>query len=258
VSPKLDLRAGAAVPRWALAAALALALALACVPATIARAGTLASVSPSFSPDRLGASTTFGFDARFSGGEDGIPAPLSHVVVHLPAGLGISFTGMPSCSAGVLRARGPRACPTGSRIGGGSTLVEVRFGSETISEEATVQIFAGPSHSGARALEFTAQGLTPLEERVTFAGLLEPDRAPYGMKLVMSIPEVPTLATLPGASTVRLSLRVGPAGAGRGAARVAGSIHVPRACPAGGFPFATDFAFADGSTSGPTAHVRCP
>jgi hypothetical protein len=238
--------------------ALALALTLACAPATIARAGTLASITPSLSPDRLGASTTFGFDARFSGGEDGVPAPLSHVVVHLPAGLGVSFAGMRTCSEGALRARGPRACPAGSRIGGGSTLVETRFGSETISEEAAVQIFAGPGRSGARSLEFTAQGLTPLEERVTFAGLLQPDRAPYGMKLVMSIPEVPTLATLPGASTVRLSLRVGPAGAGHGAARVAGSIHVPRACPAGGFPFAADFAFGDGSTSGPTARVRCP
>jgi hypothetical protein len=33
---------------------------------------------------------------------------------------------------------------------------------------------------------------------------------------------------------------------------------MPRTCPAGGFPFAADFTFADQSTASATAKVACP
>ena len=62
----------------------------------------------------------------------------------------------------------------------------------------------------------------------------------------------------PNASFVSLSLTIGGIGHSPRAHAAAGSILVPRSCPAGGFPFAADFTFADGSTASESAAVACP
>ena len=88
--------------------------------------------------------------------------------------------------------------------------------------------------------------------------MLWPDHAPYGHKLIVSIPPIPTLVYEPDASIVSLSLTIGGVGARPRAHAAAGTITVPRRCPAGGFPFAANFAFADETAASATARVRCP
>ena len=56
-------------------------------PPRRAQTETSASIRPSLLPDRLGASTALTLAFRFSGGIEGVPAPLRGLVVHLPAGL---------------------------------------------------------------------------------------------------------------------------------------------------------------------------
>jgi hypothetical protein len=229
--------------------------ACAIIPA-FAHADTVATIRPSFLPDRLGANTAFTFSLRFSSGAEEVPAPLSRAVVHLPAGLHVDLGRVSSCSKARLQARGAAGCAQSSLVGRGHALLELHPASQTISEEATLSAFRGPNQHGRPVIEILSQGYTPLDERAVITGVLQPDLAPYGVKLAMSIPLIPTLLGEPNASTTSFSLTIG--GPGRPRAHAAGAITVPRSCPAGGFPFAADFTFEDGSMANASARARCP
>jgi hypothetical protein len=240
--------------------ALAACWLCAVAPAVAQASETGASMHPSLLPDRPGASTalTLAFRFRLSGGEEGVPAPLSHMVVRLPAGLTINLRGVGTCTKSRLRRRGVAGCPAGSLVGGGHALMTVHSGSLAVEEEATVTIFRGPNRGSHPTLEIFGQGETPLDQSSISTAALEPDSAPYGSKLTVSIPPIPTLVLEPNASFVSLSLTVGGVGRTPRAHAAAGAILVPRSCPAGGFPFAASFTFADGSAARASATVACP
>jgi hypothetical protein len=204
----------------------------------------------SFSPDRLGAGTAVTVAFRFSASEEGVPQPLQSIFVHLPAGLGISLRGLGTCPKGRLLSRGPGGCPPSSLIGRGSATLEVHAGSQTLLEQTTISAFRGPNRGNRATLEIFGHGESPLDQSTISTGVLEPDRAPYGSRLSISIPPIPTLVLEPDASFVSLSLTVGHAGGG--------AIVVPRRCPAGGFPLAASFAFADHSSANAATVVPCP
>jgi hypothetical protein len=248
--PEVALGAGGACR----AAALAL-LASALLPVS-AFAATAATLRPSFRPDRLGASTAFTLAFGFAGEEEEAPPPLHRVVVHLPAGLHVDLSRVSTCSKARLQARGAGGCPRVSLLGHGRAILELHPASQTITEEATLSAYRGPNQGGRPVIEILSQGYTPLEERAVFTGVLAPDAAPYGLKLAISIPPMPTLQAEPDASIGSFSLTIG-AGAGP-TAHAAATITVPRSCPAGGFPFAADFTFADGSSTRASAKARCP
>jgi hypothetical protein len=219
-------------------------------------AATVGTIHPSFLPDRLGASTAFTLTMGFANDQGEVPAPVNRTVLHLPAGLGIDLRGVGACSKARLEKRGAGGCASRLRVGRGHAILEVHAGSQTIPEPATLSAFRGPTNAGKPTLEIVGQGETPLYERTVITGVLRPDHPPYGMKLEMSIPPIPTLTGEPNASVSELSLTVG---AGRNPrAHVAGAIVVPHSCPSGGFPFAADFAFEDGSTASAYATMPCP
>lgn len=222
----------------------------------LAHTATGASMRASFLPDRLGATTTFTLAFRFTGGEAGIPAPLRKMVVHLPAGLGVDLRANTSCSTARLRRSGAAGCPSGSLLGRGHALLMVHAGSQALPEEATIRVFRGPSRGGRATLEILSRGETPLDESTISTAVLEPDGAPFGLKLNVSIPAIPTLVYEPDASFVSFSLTIGAPG--RPKAHTAAAITVPRRCPAGGFPFSSDFTLGDGSTVSATTSVSCP
>jgi hypothetical protein len=230
------------------------ALAVCAVLCSGAQAATTATIVPSFAPDRLGAGTAFTLSIAYADQQAAVPEPVSHAVVHLPAGLGIDLGGVGICPSARLEKQAGRGCPASSRVGSGSSLAGAHLGATNLNETAALTAWRGPNRGGRPTLEIRGQGLTPLEESVVVVGVLEPDRAPYGQKLVMTVPPIPTLPLEPNASILRFSLRVGSAHGGRRG----GLIRVPHRCPAGGFPFAADFAYADGSTGTSTATVRCP
>jgi hypothetical protein len=245
------------VRRASLSASL-LALALCAVLPTVARAGTAARIHPSFLPDRLGASTAFTLAFELSGGTEGVPAPLSKMIVQLPAGLGISLRGVGTCQPARLLAHGASGCPSSSLVGRGRATLDVHAGSQTIPENATLWAFRGPMKGGRSTFEIFGQGQTPLDESALSTAVLGPAGAPYGSELTISIPPIPTLMGEPNASVLSLSLTVGGVERRPRAHQAAGSILVPRACPAGGFPFAVEFTFADLSSTATTAAAPCP
>lgn len=229
------------------------ALAVCAALAPGAQAATVASITPSFTPDRLGASTAFTLAIQYTNQEGGIPAPVTHAVVHLPAGLGINVRSFGICPASRLERQLGRGCPASSRIGRGSALVGAHLGAINLHENASLTAWRGPNAGGRPTLEILGEGLSPLEEHVVLKGVLETDRAPYGQRLTMTVPPIPTLPTEPNASALHFSLTVGSA-----SGKLGKLIHAPGSCPAGGFRFGADFGYADGGTSSTTATARCP
>jgi hypothetical protein len=262
------LLSGAAHPRLA-APATGVALALAVfapaaggetpaphfAPAPPPPEATTATIRPSFSPDRLGAKAAFTFAVSFSGGELGVPSPVRRAVVHFPPGLMLDIPKLRSCSKARLQARGASGCPARAEIGVGHALADVHVGASVEREEAEVAAFVGPPQGANPTIEIIGQGYSPLEERVVITATTLPDNQPYGEKLVMSVPPIPTIPLEPNASTVSFSLTVGGKAFRR---HNPNTVLLPSSCPAGGFPFAAEFGYEDGSTSTATAKVPCP
>jgi hypothetical protein len=221
-----------------------------------APADTFATITPSLSPNRLGAKGVLTFAIQYTGGDFGVPSPVRRTVLQFPAGLTLNIPDLRSCPAARLRARGGGGCPAQSQIGSGHALVETHAGTMTITEEVALRAFLGPPRNLQPTFEILAQGYTPLDERMVLTGEVLPDRAPYGEELVMPIPPIPTLAFEPDASIASFSLTIG-AGT-RHRPGDANTVLIPSSCPPGGFPFAAEFTYADGSVGSALAMAVCP
>ncbi|HEY7935440.1 MAG TPA: hypothetical protein VID48_16585 [Solirubrobacteraceae bacterium] len=221
-----------------------------------ARAQNTATITPSFSPDRLGAKGALTLRIHYTGGEFGVPSPVRRSVVKFAAGLGLDIPTLRSCSAARLRAHGVSGCPAPSRIGSGHALVEAHLGSQLVTEDIALAVFLGPLQNFQPTFEVLGEGYSPLRERVVLDGTVIPDRAPYGEELVIDIPPIPTLPLEPEASMATLTLTIGTST--HRLAHGANTVVVPGSCPAGGFPFAGEFTYADGSTGSALVSAPCP
>ena len=237
----------------ALAAILPASAALLCLSAP-ALATNVATISAAISPDRLGARGSLTVTLHFTGDQAGLPAPLQRAVVRFPAGMSLEIPHLRSCSVAQLENSGARECPPQSKLGEGHALVESRSAAETIAEGVELSAFLGPPDHLQPTLALLGEGTTPLAVRMVVSGAVLSDRAPYGEKLVISIPPIATVPLEPDASIVDLSLTVGT----KRHTRSANAIRVPSKCAAGGFAFAGEFAYADGSSGSATTTIRCP
>jgi hypothetical protein len=217
---------------------------------------TFASIAPVLSPDRLGVKGALTFTIGYAGGELGVPSPVRRAVLRFPAGLTLDIPSLRSCSTARLEARGARGCPKQSEIGTGQALVEGNLGAQTLTEDATLRAFLGPPENLQPTFEILGQGYTPIGQQMVLTATALPDRPPYGEKLVMSIPPIPTLPSEPDASIASFSLTIGASRRHR--THSTNSVVIPSSCPTGGFPFAAEFTYADGSVSSAPATVPCP
>ncbi len=217
---------------------------------------TSATITPVLSPDRLDAKGEITLTIHYTGGELGVPSPVRRAVLQLPAGLTLDIPSLRSCSTARLEARGARGCPRQSEIGTGQALVEANLGAQPITETATLRAFLGPLDNLQPTFEILGQGYTPIGQEMVLTATTLPDRPPYGEQLVMSIPPIPSIPPEPDASISSFSLTIGSDSPHR--PRDANTILIPSSCPAGGFPFAGQFTYADGSDGGALARVPCP
>jgi hypothetical protein len=254
--PQIDITGRRATGALSLARTAVVALTICAGLAGAARAETVASITPSLSPNRLRARASLTFTMRFSGGSFGVPTPVSRAVVRFPAGMTLDIPHLSSCPVARLRSRGVNGCPARSQIGHGHALVETHAGTENITEEATLWVFLGPPHNLQPTFEIFAQGYTPLYEHKILTGIVLPASAPYGEELRVSIPPIPTLMFEPDASVVTFTLTIGPSGHHR--TRGATAVLIPASCPVGGFPFAAETTYTDGSTGNALATTPCP
>jgi hypothetical protein len=223
-------------------------------PASAGAEAAAVSLHASFSPDRLGAATTFTLGFHFSGGAEGVPPPLRTVVVQLPIGLHFQLGGLAVCQPARLRRRGPSGCPSSSLVGRGHALLQVHAGTEPIDEEASLWVERGPEHEGLPSFGLFGQGYTPLYQSAVSTELLQTASPPYGYRTVTTVPPIPTVMYEPNASFVSLSLSFGNVKHHSGP----GTFFTPRTCPPGGFPFAAQVTYANGESASTTATVPCP
>jgi len=227
----------------------------------------IASLHASFSPDRYGASTTIGFAFELKTGEGLAPPPLKSLSLHMPAGLNYTTTtlGLAICQPSELQAKGEAGCPTNARLGSGTAFVEVPFGKESGHELPEIQAYMGPPKNNNMVVLFYANGQEPVFAQLIFTGELVPASGAFGASLNTSIPLVPSVPNGPPVSIVKVETTIGPGKLvyyrkyhGALVPFKPLGISVPYTCPSGGFPFAADFLFYDGSTAHATATVPCP
>ena len=250
-------------------AAFTLALALLCVlaPAGALAATEQATLNASFSPDRLGAPTTITFGFHLSTSEGTAPPPLTGIDLRMPAGINYTTTtlGLAICQPAVLVADGVAGCPPNSRLGYGSALVEVPFGTGAGHEIPEVQALSGPSPNGNLVVLFYANGLYPVDAQLAFSGEVLPDTGRFGSQLATTVPLVTSVPGGPDVSIVSVTSTIGPAHLtyykhvhGHLVAFHPRGVSVPERCPHGGFPFAAQFTFQDGTQTSAQTAVPCP
>lgn len=216
-----------------------------------------------FEPNRLGSSTTLAFG--FTIGTLERPSPLIGVSLHFPAGIAYatSSLGAAECNPQLLAHKGVTSCPTNSRIGSGTALVTVPFGSNTLTEKVKLTLFVGRTNGEQIEILYSASGNTPVIARLVFPGELLSESA--GGKINTSIPLISTLPEAPDASVVRLESQIGPKNLlytavshGRHVPYHPRGIVLPGSCPRGGFVFSATFRFQDGESSHARSVVGCP
>ncbi|HEV3070116.1 MAG TPA: hypothetical protein VGY76_01670 [Solirubrobacteraceae bacterium] len=233
-------------------------------PAPAPTPAGISSITSTFSPDRLGARGALTFSIHYDVGQaDGIapaesrvPAAVRKLTMRFPAGMGLDIPNLLTCSAARLRAHGIRGCSQASRVGSGHALTALPAGSQILTERITLSAFVGPLRNGQPTLAILAQGFTPLSERFVFKGEIRFDRAPYGEELIISVPPIHALPQTPDASPVLFSLTLGVNRHARFS--LANQVIVPSRCPRGGFPFAAESTFADGSRGSALVRAACP
>jgi hypothetical protein len=233
----------------------------------LSQASETVKLQASFTPDRLGASTTVGFGFQIAGPHGAPPAPLTHVDLRLPAGIDYLRTtlGLAVCQPAVLAARGASGCSPNSQIGSGSASVEVPFGTQNGQESPSILAFMGPERNGNIVVVFFAEGRTPVAAQVVFEGELVPGFGALSGSLTNAIPLIPGVPEGPDVLIRSVHATIGPENLryherehGKTVSFAPRGVSVPLTCPRGGFPFAAEFSFADGTTATARSTVRCP
>lgn len=197
----------------------------------------------------------------------GVPSPLTEMDLTYPLGmnLGTSELGVENCGPAALQTLGPKACPPDSRMGHGSALVEVPFGSEPISERANVEMFMAPVQAEQVRMLFYAAGQDPVIAQLVFPATLASAPAPSGGALDTELPLVPTFPKAPDVSVLRFSSTLGPLGLtyyervhGRTVAYRPRGVVLPKRCPRAGFLFTAQLGFADATKVTAITRVPCP
>jgi hypothetical protein len=220
-----------------------------------------------FTPERLGHDTTVGFRFEITTPTSQVPPPLTRVQVSYPVqlGFGLSELGLSTCSAAALETFGPPGCPANSLMGYGTALTEIPIGPSIIHETAQVTIVRTVNNRGHFALLIYASGETPVSAQIVFPALVLPAPPPYGGRLDITIPLVPSLPGAPDLALVRFNSTLGPMNL-RYHERIHGhlvdyqpkGIPIPNNCPRGGFPFTANFSFLNGSHTHAYTTIPCP
>jgi hypothetical protein len=236
-------------------------------PASPALATQSVALGASFTPYRLGAPTTIDINLQIQAPAGQIPSALTEVEVRYPENLGFALSGLglDVCSPVTIEAAGASGCPANSIMGRGDAVAELRFGAQLVSENASISIARAPDQEGHIALLLYASGPSPVNTQILSPAQLLPTSPPFGGRLNMELPVIPSVPGAPDVAIVSLRVTLGPQGLtyyeqaeGSTLAYTPKGILLPTACPRGGFPFAATFSFLDGSHPVARTTVPCP
>jgi hypothetical protein len=251
--------------RGGVSVAVLLSFVLLLVSATAAEAEETVSIKASFTPDALGAPTNVFGSATIGSTDTPVPSPITKVVVLGPAGLTLNLEGSGICDPVKLEDIGPSACPANSRAGLGGGVGAFELAKEIIHENFTLEFFLGDNQPGHVMLLIYLNAVTPVSVELVLKAPVVQEPKPYGLGFSV---EVPLIATLPGASdasAISTFLTLGAKNItyhkvvhGKRKLFHVKGILLPKTCPKGGFPVASQFSFEDGSTVMTKSTVPCP
>jgi hypothetical protein len=236
-------------------------------PAATAGATQSVALGAAFTPYRLGAPTTIDLNLQVQAPAGQIPSALTEVEVRYPQNLGFALSGLglAVCSSSTLEAAGTSGCPANSIMGRGNALAELRFGPQLVTENASISIARAPDQEGHIALLLYASGPSPVNTQILSPAQLLPTSPPFGGRLNMQLPVIPSVPGAPDVAIVSLRVTLGPQGLtyyeqteGNTLAFTPKGILLPTTCPRGGFHFAATFSFLDGSHPAAQTIVPCP
>jgi hypothetical protein len=218
-----------------------------------------------FSPNKLGMPTNAFGSATIGSTNEPVPQPITHVNVYGPAGVTLDLRGTGTCTAQKLEQIGPQACPANSKAGFGGGEGVYKLGEEIVKEQYTLDFFLSNNHPGHVGLLVFLKGSTPVSVEIVFTGKVITGPKPYGLGFSL---EVPLIKVLPEASDASARTAFVSLGAHNVAyyRRVHGKrrlfhvrgIILPKRCPHGGWPVASQFTFFDGSTVMAKRSIPCP
>ncbi len=250
----------------------AIALTAALVAPASALAATQLSITPKLS-GTLGGSGAITFDLTNTNTAGGLPEPLTApFVAQLPAGITYNVGSFATCPLStIMAATGsvPPACPAGSQVGYGTATLGAQLGTTLLNETAAVRVYL--TVKSPVTVEFWGNGTTPIAETLMFAGTLARSSAPYGEKLEVQVPAIPTVPGGPNASTISfntvfsatrkttktVTVRHGRKTVKRKVSTLIGEFTLPKKC-SGGLRWAGAATYADGTSSSMTATTACP
>jgi hypothetical protein len=246
---------------------LAAALALCGIVTPQAAAAPAVSLRAKLTPNRLDAATAVSIGFRLAPGPQGEQPPLSEFDLRLPPGMTFagSTLGLAVCSPARLLALGPGGCPHESLIGFGSAQVRVPFGTQAVREAAPLSIFmARPVGQRTTAL-FYFDGRRPVLAPLLLRSEVATLPGSGNSALITPIPPILTTPDGPEAAVRALRATIGPSRLryfkrvdGRVVAYHPRGIAIPSSCPPGGFVFAAELRFRDGSHAHAETAVPCP
>jgi len=219
-----------------------------------------------FIPLALGKPSTISLSFRVRDPGAKAPPPLRRMTIRYPNELGIALSGLgiETCTVETLEFNGPSGCPTDSLMGRGSALAALPFGPEVLYERAKVWVYRAPDANGYINLLFYAEGHHPVIAHLVLTAELLPERPPYGGRIAVSLPLIPSLPEAPPVSIVKLSATLGPRGITyierrhhRLVRYKPTGIYLPQRCPRSGFPWSATFAFQDGHQAATRIYVPC-
>ncbi len=247
--------------------AVALA-ALLCVASagTAAQAAETVSIKANFTPNRLGVPTNVFGSATIGSTTEPLPSPPSKIVVMGPAGLSLDLVGTGTCSRAILEGPiGPSACPANSRAGFGGGVGAFELAKEITHENFTLDFFLASNRPGHVVLLIYLNAVTPVSVQLVLEAPIVKEPKPYGLGFSVDVPPIHSVPGATDATALSTFLTLGAKNVAyfkkihgkRKLLHVKGII-VPKKCPKGGFPVASQFTFEDGSTILTKSTVPCP
>jgi hypothetical protein len=231
-----------------------------------AQAGETVTITEAgFSPDKLGVPTNAFGRATIGSTTGPVPSPITHVNVYGPAGVTLDLQGTGICNKARLENLGPSACPANSRAGFGGGIGIYQIGKELVEEEYTLDFFLGDNRPGHTTLLIFLSGSKPVSIELVFTAIVIRGPKPYGLGFSLDVPLIKVLPEASNASAKTAFLTLGAHNVAyyrkvhgkRKLFHVKGII-LPKSCPRGGWPVASQFSFEDGSTVMAKRSVPCP
>jgi hypothetical protein len=226
---------------------------------------TVTITQASFSPDRLGSATNVFGSATIASTTGPVPSPITHIDVFGPAGLTLDLKGSTTCNQESLERVGASACPANSKagIGGGEGIYEL--GHEIVKERYTVEFFLTDNRPGHTRMVIYLKGSTPVSIELYFDATIIKGPKPYGLGFSLDVPLIKVLPEASDASATSAFLKLGAYNRpyykkvhGKRQLFHIRGIVLPKSCPRGGWPVASQFSFQDGSTVMGKRTIRCP